>query len=234
MLVAACKPLTRGIKNHSRLLGHHPHLAQAFMPGKNTPQQIIFNQIFSVSPSASLPVRLFCLIAIKPSCQPGQTLFGRNQLAISKHRAGALMAEPMGMGQLMSQESGHPRFLRQTQQGVPHFQTRANTIGDGKGHTAHNRRNAHPPKQIIDPMPEADGLVLTDEKGLPRSGASGQQILRCKKMEMHDIVDISDINMIVARTDYFQTLFPAPLQQSGYKMVVSRPPDEMRSNCNGP
>ena len=139
----------------------------------------------------------------------------------------------MGFCQLHSKEARHTGLPLNPCKRESLFHKHPHQVGLLERNTFLDNGNIKPSKKLVEPIPKIDRFTLGDKIGLAGPGGGAVQILRRQDKGIRGIINIGDINKIVAVADPLQLPASGLAQKARDMIGVSRPPDKMGTQGYG-
>ena len=158
--------------------------------------------------------------------------FERDDGAVAEVAFGGADVVVVGRSHLTGDKAGHRGFAFQAQGAVDPFQDAAGQAGFGGADVAADRRAAQAAQHLIDPLPQAHRRAVADKIGFAGLGTGWTQVLGGAQMGFHGIVDVGDVDQVVAGANFTQAAFVGHHNDSGQDVRIARAPDEVGAQRN--
>ena len=134
----------------------------------------------------------------------------------------------MVLGEFDGDEAGHGRFALEAEERPDAFEQGAEPVGGARPDPAGDGLFAGAHEQAVDELPELHRFDLREEVGLA-VGPAGEERVEGAEVRVGRRVDVRDVDPVLAVADDAEPSGAGAGEDAREKMMVARPPDEVRS-----
>ena len=183
-----------------------------------------------------LPIRFGAAISqsrlkagLQRCSQPMHPLRHRDLRLIAQVAAGGGDVEVVAGGELGGEEAGHAGFVDPPGEFPDSFQHGPGGIGGAVGDGLGDGRNTGESQNFVDPVPAVHRLSVGDEVRPAAGRRTGLELPCRQEMGRRGVLDVDGVNQVLAGSHAAKLAGAGAGQETGDEMLVSRPPNEMRT-----